>query len=173
MAHRAVAAVALDRGEPDTAASEALAAAAAAEGVDARIEAARARTLAGRALGETRQPQRAVHQLERAIQQLDACGAARYRQEAERELRKLGRHVHRRTSPGNMNGIGVATLTQREREVALLVVDRRTNPEIAAELFLSIKTIESHLRNIFHKLDVTSRYEVARTVERDEHANAK
>jgi DNA-binding CsgD family transcriptional regulator len=49
--------------------------------------------------------------------------------------------------------------------VAQLVVDRRTNPEIAAELFLSIKTVESHLRNIFHKLDVSSRVEVARALE--------
>ena len=114
-----------------------------------------------------------MRQLERAIRQLDECGAARYRQEAERELRRLGRHLHRRTAPGNMNGTGVETLTQRELEVARLVVDRRTNPEIAAELFLSVKTIESHLRSVFVKLDVTSRYEVARAVERAAHADVK
>jgi DNA-binding NarL/FixJ family response regulator len=50
--------------------------------------------------------------------------------------------------------------------VAQLVVDRRTNAEIAAELFLSTKTIESHMRNIFVKLGVSSRVELARTVER-------
>jgi DNA-binding NarL/FixJ family response regulator len=49
--------------------------------------------------------------------------------------------------------------------VARLVVERRTNPQIAAELFLSQKTVESHLRNIFHKLDVTSRVDLARAVE--------
>jgi len=107
-----------------------------------------------------------VRVLERAVRQLDACGAVRYRQEAEQELRKLGRHVHRRTRPGTLDGAGVETLTQRETEVARLVVDRRTNPEIATELFLSVKTIETHLRSIFRKLDVSSRHDVARAVER-------
>jgi DNA-binding CsgD family transcriptional regulator len=173
MAHRAGAAVALDHGDAATAAGRALAAAAAADELGARIEAARARILAGRALGRARERERAVDELERAIEQLDACGAARYRQEAERELRRLGRHVHHRTRPGKRDGAGVETLTQRELEVARLVVDRRTNPEIAAELFLSIKTIESHLRSIFRKLDVTSRHEVARTMERAEHPDKK
>jgi DNA-binding NarL/FixJ family response regulator len=91
----------------------------------------------------------------------------RYRQQAERELRKLGKPVHRRTRPGKLDGSGVETLTQREAQVARLVVDRRTNPEIAEELFLSIKTIESHLRSIFRKLDVSSRYDVARAMERE------
>jgi DNA-binding CsgD family transcriptional regulator len=49
--------------------------------------------------------------------------------------------------------------------VARLVVDRKTNPQIAAELFLSQKTVETHLRNIFRKLDVGSRVELARAVE--------
>ena len=166
MARRATAAVALERGDPATAASQALAAAAAAAEVGARVEAARARTLAGRALGEIADKGRAVAELERAVQQLDECGAVRYRQEAERELRKLGRHVYRRSRPGKANGAGVETLTQREAQVARLVVDRRTNPEIAGELFLSVKTIETHLRSIFRKLDVSSRYDVARVMER-------
>jgi DNA-binding CsgD family transcriptional regulator len=60
----------------------------------------------------------------------------------------------------------VESLTGRELEIARLVVDRRTNQEIAAELFLSVKTVETHMRNIFRKLDVGSRVEVARAVER-------
>ena len=48
------------------------------------------------------------------------------------------------------------------------MVDRKTNSEIAAALFLSPKTIETHMRNIFRKLNVLSRVEVARAVERAE-----
>ena len=48
------------------------------------------------------------------------------------------------------------------------MTDRKTNKEIAAELFLSEKTIESHLRNIFFKLGVSSRVEVARALEREQ-----
>jgi DNA-binding CsgD family transcriptional regulator len=62
-------------------------------------------------------------------------------------------------------GTSVATLTGRELQVARLVVDRKTNPEIAAELFLSKKTVEHHLRHIFRKLNVGSRVELARAVE--------
>ncbi|HEX4719071.1 MAG TPA: AAA family ATPase, partial [Thermoleophilaceae bacterium] len=152
MAQRAAAAVALEGGDPATAASQALAAAEAADEVGARVEAARARTLAGRALDRANERARAVAELERAAQQLDVCGAVRYRQQAELELRRLGRHVHRRTRPGKAGGAGIETLTEREGQVARLLVDRRTNPEIAAELFLSVKTVETHLRSIFRKL---------------------
>jgi DNA-binding CsgD family transcriptional regulator/tetratricopeptide (TPR) repeat protein len=93
----------------------------------------------------------------------DACGALRYRDEAERELRALGRRVYRRSAPGA--GEGLVSLTERELAVARLVVDRRTNTQIAAENFLSKKTVETHLRNIFAKLGVSSRVELARAVE--------
>lgn len=52
----------------------------------------------------------------------------------------------------------------------MLVFDRKTNPEIAAELFLSQKTVETHLRNIFRKVGVSSRVELARVVEREQRA---
>jgi DNA-binding NarL/FixJ family response regulator len=96
----------------------------------------------------------------------DACGAVRYRESAERELGKLGHRPHRRTRAGKIDGAGVDSLTERELQVARLVVDRKTNPQIAAQLFLSQKTVETHLRNIFRKVDVASRVELARAVER-------
>ena len=166
MADRATAAVSLDRGDADRAAERALASAIAAEDVSAPVEAALARTLAGRALVQARQPERAAAQLKRAAAELHACGALRYRAAAERELRSLGHRVQRRTRPGTRDGVGVASLTERELQVARLVVDRRTNPEIADALFLSPKTVETHMRNIFRKLNVSSRVEVARAVER-------
>jgi ATP/maltotriose-dependent transcriptional regulator MalT len=166
MADRAAAAVALDRGDPDTAAERALASALAADEVGAPVEAALSRTLAARALAQARQPERAVAELQRAAAELHADGALRYRAAAERELRRLGHHVHRRTRAGKLNGVGIETLTERERQVARLVVDRKTNPEIAAELFLSPKTVETHIRNMFRKLDVVSRVEIARAIER-------
>ena len=49
------------------------------------------------------------------------------------------------------------TLTAREAVIAQLARDGRTNPEIGAQLFLSGRTIEGHLRNIFTKLGISSR----------------
>jgi ATP/maltotriose-dependent transcriptional regulator MalT len=166
MADRAAAAVALDAGDPHSAAKRALDAAAAADDVGAPVEAALARTLAGCALAQAGQPDRAVAELKHAASELHACGAVRYRAAAERELRSLGHRVHRRTRPGKADGGGLASLTGREMQVARLVVDRRTNPEIADALFLSPKTVETHMRNIFRKLRVSSRVEVARAIER-------
>ena len=133
------------------------------------VEAALSRTLAGRALAHT-DPERAVAELQQAITTLDRCGAQRYCLEAERQLRKLGHAVHRRSRPGKADASGLGALSQRELELARLVVDRKTNPEIAAALFLSQKTVESHLRNIFRKLGVSSRVELARAVERADRA---
>jgi len=106
-----------------------------------------------------------VTELQRAAVQLDACGARHYRDEAERELGRLGHRTHRRTRPGKPGAVGIESLTERELQVARLVVDRKTNPQIAAELFLSQKTVETHLRNIFRKVDVSSRVGLARAIE--------
>ena len=56
---------------------------------------------------------------------------------------------------------GAGSLTRRELEIARLIADHRTNREIAATLLLSTKTVETHVRIIFHELDVSSRRQVA------------
>ena len=88
----------------------------------------------------------------------DGFGARRLRDEAARELRRLGHRV-RRASVETASG-----LTEREREIALLVTAGRTNREIAEQLVLSTRTIEAHLRNIFGKLGVRSRVELTRAL---------
>jgi ATP/maltotriose-dependent transcriptional regulator MalT len=172
MADRAAAIVALESGNPAEAARRALASAAAAYDVGIPVEAGLSRTTAGRALALVGHLEQAVEELERAANELHACGAIRYRDAADRELRRLGRHVYRRTRRGEPDGVGIESLTGREHQIAELVVDRRTNPEIAEALFLSPKTVETHMRNIFRKLDVSSRVEVARAVERAEQVSA-
>ena len=145
----------------------ALASVEAAGTVAAPIEAGLSRIVAGRALAHAGDADRAADELSRAAAAFDEIGAVRYRAEAERELARLGVHRrHRRTRAATAQGL--EALTERELEVARLIVDRRTNPQIAAELFLSTKTVESHVRNLFHKLGVSSRADVARAVERAE-----
>jgi DNA-binding NarL/FixJ family response regulator len=52
-------------------------------------------------------------------------------------------------------------LTQREREVALLVAQGKSNPEIAVELFITVRTVKSHITNILTKVDLSSRSQLA------------
>jgi ATP/maltotriose-dependent transcriptional regulator MalT len=169
-AERAAAAVALTSGDTVRAIERAFASADAAQEVGALIEAALSRALAGRALAEDGQSERAVAELQNAAAELDACGALHYRASAERELGKLGHRPHHRTRPSKTTGSGIESLTERELEVVRLVVDRKTNPEIAGELFLSQKTVETHLRNIFNKVGVARRVDLARAVERADRA---
>jgi DNA-binding NarL/FixJ family response regulator len=168
MADRALAAVALTTGSPDTAAQQALDSAAAADDVGTPVDAALSRILAGRALAQAGQRKHAVTELQHAVHDLDACGALRHRAAAEFELRRLGQHIHRRTKPGSPHASGIESLTSRELQIARHIVDRKTNPEIAAALFLSPKTVETHIRTLFNKLDVSSRVEVARAVEKSD-----
>jgi ATP/maltotriose-dependent transcriptional regulator MalT len=156
--------VALDAGDCKRAASLALGAIATYDGLDDVYSATTARVLAGRALAADGRADEAAREFERAAAIFESWGATRYRDEVERDLRKLGRRLHRRTAPGD--GDGVASLTKRELEVAKLVSEGKSNPEIASELFLSQKTVESHVRNIFHKLGVSSRIHVALAVDR-------
>lgn len=161
-AQRARAAILLAEHKPLDAAQLALASAAEAATIGAHIESARSRTLAGRALLTAGQREQAAQELQAAATQFESCGATRLRDDVERDLRRLGRRFHRRKEH---NAVGVGALSARELEIAELVSARRTNREIAAELFLSEKTIESHLRNIFAKLGVSSRRTVAHALE--------
>jgi hypothetical protein len=106
---------------------KALSSAELADAVRAPIEADLARIVAGRALAHLGERDRAVALLEHAAAELDRCGARRYRDEAQQELRRLGQRIHRRTRPGDPNQTGIGTLTARELEIAHLIVDRKTN----------------------------------------------
>ena len=75
----------------------------------------------------------------------------------ERRMRRLGHRVLR-PAQGGADG----PLTAREREIAELIAAGRTNREVAEQLVLSIRTVEAHLRNIYGKLGVRSRVELAR-----------
>jgi ATP/maltotriose-dependent transcriptional regulator MalT len=166
MADRAQAAVALAAGDREEAARLALRSAAAFAQAGAPVESALSRALAGQALGAAGDTERAAAELDRAATEFEQLGALGHRDAAERELRRLGRRSRYRRTRTLGDGSLVEGLTERELQVARLVVDRRTNAEIAAELYLSTKTVETHLRNLFHKLGVSSRVEVARVIER-------
>jgi ATP/maltotriose-dependent transcriptional regulator MalT len=165
-ADRAAAAVALAEGDARAAAELALNSARLAAEVGASVEEGTSRMLAGRALAEAGERERAAAEFTSAGATFEACGALPRRDAADRELGKLGRRVHRRTRAGKADGSSIETLTERELEVARLVVDRKTNSQIATALFLSPKTVETHIRHLFQKLEVSSRVEVARVVER-------
>jgi DNA-binding CsgD family transcriptional regulator len=159
------AAVALARGDVARAAEAAGAATAGAERAGNTLLAARAQALAGAAMAEQGARQRGVAELERARETLLACGARREADAAARQLRRLGRRVARPARASQ--GTGLGSLSAREREVADQVAAGKTNRSIAAALFLSEKTIESHLARIYDKLDVRSRVELAALIARE------
>ena len=166
LVHRARAAVLLDAGDAAEAAEQAGLAAERCAAAGARLQAAFATALRGRALAAAGERDQAVPVLREAERELDECRSHRERDLMRRELRKLGARAETR-GPATAEDAGMASLTGRELEIAELVTDRKTNKEIAADLFLSEKTVESHLRNVFVKLGVSSRVQVARTVEHE------
>ena len=168
IATRAAAELSLARGDAAAAAAaaaQAQASALALEDAGCVFDAAISRALAGRALVAAGERDLGATELEAAAAAFSAFGCARHQATAERELRKLGRRIHRPSRPGSADEFGVQSLSERELEVARLIVDRNTNAQIAASLFLSQKTVESHIRNMFRKLAVSSRVELARAVE--------
>lgn len=97
---------------------------------------------------------RAGVELRAAISLFDGLGARPYLERAESELLASGLSPRRRQP-------GPQTLTPREQAVARLVAEGFSNPEIAHRLFLSVKTVEYHLGNVFTKLGVRNRAQLA------------
>jgi ATP/maltotriose-dependent transcriptional regulator MalT len=116
-----------------------------------RPELARAHLLYGEWLRRRGRRLDAREQLRTAHDTLTALGMEAFAERARRELTATGETVLRR-STGT-----VTTLTAQEALIAQLARDGRTNPEIGAQLFLSGRTIEWHLRKIFTKLGISSR----------------
>ena len=157
-------AVLLARDRPREAAAAAAEAHAAA--TDAPLTRARARLAEGQALAAAGMRRPALESLIEAESAFDDYGASRLRSQAARELRRLGHRVLRRaaTTPDG--------LTAREREIAELIATGHTNREVADQLVLSTRTIEAHIRNIYAKLGVRSRVELARDFRPNEHFDA-
>ena len=116
-----------------------------------RPDLARACLLYGEWLRRENRRLDARHQLHAAYQLLDAIGAEAFAERARRELLATGEKVRKREVDTH------SQLTPQEEHIIRLARDGRTNPEIAAELFISTRTVEWHLRKVFAKLGITSR----------------
>jgi DNA-binding NarL/FixJ family response regulator len=157
--------VLLAGGEPREAARIALWAVDTAERADARRVATTARLLAGRALGAAGEREEALALLQRVAADAARGGALRLRDEAARELRRLGTRISAESRRVGTVAGGEG-LTAREREIAALVAEGRTNKQVAAVLFLSDRTIEHNLSRIYAKLGVRGRTQLAGTLAR-------
>jgi DNA-binding CsgD family transcriptional regulator len=115
------------------------------------LERARAVLALGAHLRRTRRRSEARDPLRTALDLSYRCGAQPLTAEASVELRACG------ARPRSIVLSGVESLTASERRVAEMVAAGRSNPQVAQALFLSRATVESHLRSIFRKLDVSSR----------------
>ena len=117
---------------------------------------ARTELLYGEWLRRKRQRREARQHLRRAAELFRQVGAPPWAERAEGELRATGETARRR-DPSTLD-----ELTPQELQIAGLVADGMTNRQIAAQLFLSPRTIDYHLRKVFSKLGVTSRTELVR-----------
>ena len=161
LALRARAVVCLAEGDATRAVALALESVATTDRLGLAVESARGRILAGRALAAISDRDAAAEQLRAAEGLLVDAPAGHLRAEAVRELRRIGRRVNRAGRAGRVDAAGSAALTARELEIAQLVAGGMTNRAVAKSLFLSEKTIESHLAGAFVKLGVRSRTALA------------
>ena len=130
------------------------------------FEAARSRLCLGERLRRGRQRRAAREPLEAARAAFEAAGAAPWAARARDELRASGQPT------GRPRGGDRDELTPHERRVALLVAEGRTNPEVAAELYITRKTVEHHLSQVYRKLGLRSRTELSNALGRDAGARA-
>jgi DNA-binding CsgD family transcriptional regulator len=128
-----------------------------------RPELARAHLVYGEWLRREGRRVDARAQLRIAHEMLDALGMEAFADRARHELLATGQTVRKRPAAGP--GETVSTLTPQEAHIARLAVEGRTNPEIGAQLFLSTRTVEWHLRKVFGKLGVGSRRELRQALE--------
>ncbi|MER7450297.1 AAA family ATPase [Nocardia beijingensis] len=112
---------------------------------------ARAHLLYGEWLRRQGRRRESRDQLRTAHQSLSAIGMEAFARRAAEELRATGEQARIRTKPT------YEQLTMQELHIARLVATGATSKEVAAQLFLSHRTVDAHLRNIFRKLGITSR----------------
>jgi DNA-binding CsgD family transcriptional regulator len=117
-------------------------------------ELARARMLYGEWLRREGRRLDAREQLRTAYDMLAAIGMVAFAERARRELIATGEVVRKRSAEA------ATTLTAQEALIARLARDGRTNAEIGAQLYLSARTVEWHLRKVFAKLGIGSRREL-------------
>jgi DNA-binding NarL/FixJ family response regulator len=127
----------------------------------AKLEYARALTDLGAAQRRANRRAEARPILQDALDLARRCGARSLEERAETELRAAG---GRSSDP---TAVGISQLTVSERRVAELAAKGHSNPEIAQRLFVTRKTIETHLGHIYSKLDISGRAELARALARD------
>jgi DNA-binding CsgD family transcriptional regulator/tetratricopeptide (TPR) repeat protein len=109
----------------------------------------------------------AIHALDQALEGYQHPCAARDAARVRARLRALGvrrRHWNQAERPAS----GWASLTDTERDVATLVAQGLTNPQVAARMFISPHTVKFHLGQVFRKLDIGSRVELARLAADDD-----